>query len=372
MVVVLADLALGEVVSSFRAMVERRPPVSSGTSFGARVPRRRARWISVVMGLATALVLMFGAPRAALAEHGRLVRWDLVDASEELVVGRALLRYEPGLDEAALELAEQLPGWWSEIELALGRDLDDRLTIHLVSHAGMVAKATGMPTWVSGVAHSSTGEIAISMHDPDGSRSDLDTLLRHELVHVGLHRATGGAELPRWFHEGVAESLANEVDLMRAESLAGAVFGRGVPPLDRMEAEFHGDARQASVAYAAARDFATWLRYHDPDEAQFRQLLSQLRNGRGFEQSFADAYGVPLAELEQQWREGLFGRFVWFPLLGSGTLPFLLLGPAVAVAWVRRRRRLAADWARLDAEDQADWVRAIGFAPSPGTPHVSR
>ena len=338
----IGDLASGEVVSSFRAMVQRRP--TSHVS----------RWLAVVMGLVTALLLMVGAPKTALAEHGRLVRWDLADASQELVVGRAMLRYEPGLYDAAVGLAEELPSWWSEIELALGRDLDDRLTIHLVSHAGMVAKATGMPTWVSGVAHSPSGEIAISMHDPDGSRSDLETLLRHELVHVALHRATGGAELPRWFHEGVAESLANEIDLMRAEALAGAVFGRGVPALDNIEAEFRGDARQASVAYAAARDFATWLRYPDPDEAHFRQLLSQLRNGREFEQAFVDAYGIPLEELDRQWRTGLFGRFVWFPLLGSGSLPFLLLGPAVAYAWVRRRKQLAAGWARLEAEDRAE------------------
>jgi hypothetical protein len=208
--------------------------------------------------------------------------------------------------------------------------------------------------WVSGVAHPPRGEIAIAMHNPDGSRSDLDTLLRHELVHVALYRATGGADLPRWFHEGVAESLANEVSLMRAEALAGAVFGAGVPALDRIEAEFRGDARQASVAYAAARDFTTYLRYHDPAGAQFRQVLSQLRNGREFEQAFADAYGVPLAELDRDWRAGLFGRFMWLPLLGSGGLPFLLAGPVVVFAWVRRRRRLAADWARLEAEDQAE------------------
>jgi hypothetical protein len=306
------------------------------------------------MGVLTAMLLMFGAPRLALAEHGEPISWDLSDASQELIVGRARLRYEPGLEDAAYELAEHLPGWWSEIEIALGRDLDDRMTIHLVSHAGMVARATGMPVWVSGVAHPPRGEIAISMHNPDGSRSDLDTLLRHELVHVGLHRATGGAELPRWFHEGVAESLANEVSLMRAEALAGAVFGTGVPPIGQMEAAFHGDAHQASVAYAAARDFATWLRYYDPDEAQFRQLLSQLHNGREFEQAFQDAYGMPLVELDKQWRAGLFGRFVWFPLLGSGSLPFLLHGPVVAFAWVPRRKRLAADWARLEAEDQAE------------------
>lgn len=348
-----ADLALREVMSSFRVMVSPRHRFSSWVS---------RRVVAATMGVLTTLLLLFAAPRAALAEHGRPIRWNLDAASEELWVGRAVLRYEPGLDDAAFDLAEELPVWWSDIELALGRDLDDGLRIHLVSHAGMVAKATGMPAWVSGVAHSPSGEIAISMHNPDGSRSDLDTLLRHELVHVALHRATGGAEVPRWFHEGVAESLANEVDLMRAEALAGAVFGRGVPPLEHMEAEFHGDAQQASVAYAAARDFATWLRYHDPDEAHFRQLLSQLRNGREFEQAFVDAYGMPLAELDKQWREGLFGRFVWFPLLGSGSLPFLLIGPAVAYAWVRRRRQLRADWARLEAEDEAERMALLGRA----------
>ncbi len=337
--------------------------------FASRFTRRWSRAVAGVLGVLTALVLLFGAPQTARAEHGQPINWELSDASQELIVGRAILRYEPGLQDTALELADQLPGWWSEIELALGRDLDDGMTIHLVSHAGRVARATGMPVWVSGVAHPPRGEIAISMHDPDGSRSEIDTLLRHELVHVALYRATGGAELPRWFHEGVAESLANEVSLMRAEALAGAVFGAGVPPIDRMEAEFHGDARQASVAYAAARDFATWLRYYDPDEAQFRQLLSQLRNGRGFEQSFEDAYGIPLVELDKQWREGLFGRFVWFPLLGSGSLPFLLIGPVVALAWVRRRKRLAADWARLEAEDEAERVarlQRVAMATYPG------
>ena len=357
-------------MSSFRAMDR---PTSSPSHRAARLgssPGRAGALVRSALGVLVALVVMagvwLGAPALALAETGRPVSWDLHEADQELVIGRARLFYEPGLDSAALALADELPGWWSDIEEALGRDLDDSLTIHLVSHAGMVAKATGMPVWVSGVAHPPRGEIAISIHDPDGSRSDLDTLLRHELVHVALYRATGGAALPRWFHEGVAESLANEVDLMRAEALAGAVFGRGVPALERIEAEFHGDARQASVAYAAARDFATWLRYHDPDEAHFRQLLSQLHNGREFEQAFADAYGVPLTELDQAWRAGLFGRFVWFPLLGSGSLPLLLIGPVVGFAWIRRRRQLAADWARLEAEDRAEQAArleryAVGF-----------
>lgn len=317
-------------------------------------PARWARWLGALLAPLLLLVFTFATPRLARAEHGEPVSWSLGDASQKLYVGRAVIRYEPGLDETAYELAERLPGWWSQIEESFGRDLDDAVTIHLVSHAGMVAKATNMPVWVSGVAHPPSGVIAISMHDPDGSRSDLDTLLQHELVHVALYRATNGAKLPRWFHEGVAESFANEVSLLRAEALAGAVFGVGVPDIERLETYFHGDSRQANVAYAAARDFVTWLRYHDTDEAEFRQLLSQLHGGREFQQAFVDAYGVNLAELDSSWRAGLLGRFMWFPLLGSGGLPFLLVGPIVVVAWIRRRRRLADDWARLDAQEQAE------------------
>jgi hypothetical protein len=353
-------------------MARPHPTPLSSSPLRSRLAHGWSRGLAVALGVLTALVLLFGAPRAALAEHGEPIQWELGAASQELIVGRARLRYEPGLQDEALELAENLPGWWSEIEEALGRDLDDGLTIHLVSHAGLVARATGMPVWVSGVAHPPRGEIAISMHDPDGSRSDIDTLLQHELVHVALYRATNGAKLPRWFHEGVAESFANEVSLLRAEALAGAVFGVGVPDIERLETYFHGDARQANVAYAAARDFVTWLRYYDAghgdaggghDGAEFRQLLSQLHGGREFQQAFVDAYGVNLAELDSSWRAGLFGRFMWFPLLGSGGLPFVLVGPIVVIAWIRRRRRLADDWARLDAQEQAERDAARGVLP---------
>lgn len=333
-------------------------------------PRLAPSWtrlLSIVASLLLAISLIGLAPRLARAEEGRPVGWTLDDASETLTVGRALLRYEPGLDDEAHALAEELPQWWSDIEQTLGSDLDDQVVIYVVNHAGMVARATDMPVWVSGVAHPPRGEIAIALHDPDGSRSELDTLLKHELVHVALYRASGGAKLPRWFHEGAAESIANEIDLLRAETLARAVFGAGVPPMRELEASFHGSAEQAGMAYAAARDFATFLRYHDADGRAFRQLFSQMRMGQSFETALTHAYGHDLDELDSQWRAGLLGRFAWFPLLGSGELPFLVLGPLVGYAWWRRRRQLAAGWARLEAEDEAE-LRArleLGWAASP-------
>lgn len=307
---------------------------------------RAARRLVAALALAVALWSV-----DARASEGRPVGWAVETATEEIVVGRAVLRYDPALEAEAFELARRLPGWWSDIERELAGDLDDALVISFVQHSGRVAEATGMPEWAAGVADPPRGEVIIARHRPDGAPADLEALLRHELVHVALHRATGGAKVPRWFHEGVADSVGAEIDLSRAETLAGTIFGPGVPPLEDLDGQFRGDAQGVSRAYASARDFAAYLRYRDPDGTDFRGLLAQLRMGHGFEASFPRAYGIGLAELDGEWRDGLTGRFAWYPVLGSGGLPLVLLIPALWFAWWRRRRVLRQAWARLDRSE---------------------
>jgi hypothetical protein len=313
---------------------------------------RFGRWfVSVALALVAAFLMVLGPVRPAHAETGEAAGWALSTATSQVVVGRVTLRYDPNLHDEAMELAEYIPEWWSEMEKALAGDLDDRLTINYVAHAGRIAEGTGMPVWAAGVAHSESGEIVIAQHAPDGSRTDLDSLLRHEMAHVALYRATDGQPLPRWFHEGVAESFGNEIDLMRSQTLAGAVYGAGVPALDQLELNFRGiDAIAVTVSYAAARDFVNHLRYRD-DGSDLRQVMSEIRRGTNFDAAFVKAYDRTLSELDAEWRTGLSGRFVWFPVISSGGLPFAALSPLVVVAAVRRRRQLREGWDRLTRED---------------------
>jgi hypothetical protein len=301
-----------------------------------------------------ALLVLLLPTGLARADTGRIAGWALEEATQKVIVGRVVFRYDPDLEDEALWLARQTPDWWSQIEIALAGDVDDRLQVTFVNNAGQVAEATGMPRWVAGVAHSPSGEIAIALHAPDGSPTDLEGLLRHEMAHVVLYRATGGARLPRWFKEGVAESFTEEISLMRAQTLASAVFGPGVPALDGLEAALtEPDGQQAAVAYAASRDLITYLRYRDGVGAEFRQVLSELRRGQPMGVAFTRAYGVGLEELVAEWRAGLPGRFVWYPLVASGGLPFFLVGPLVAWAWIRRRRVLRASWERLARDEES-------------------
>jgi hypothetical protein len=183
---------------------------------------------------------------------------------------------------------------------------------------------------------------------------------------VALYRATGGEPLPRWFHEGVADSVGDEISLLRAETLASSVFGSGVPSLEELDADFRGEDRQVSVAYAAARDFATHLRYRDVDSTDFRQLLTELRGGHAFRAAFIRAYGLGLEEVEAEWRGGLMGRFMWYPILGGGGLPVVLLAPAIGLAWWRRRKALREGWKRLEVEDVRERERRSGLRPALG------
>ncbi len=313
--------------------------------------------------LLLAFVFLAGGP--ARASTGRAEGFAVEQASAQIVLGRVTLRYEPELADEAEALARSIPKWWSEIERPLARDVDDTLKIVFVDHAGRVAEASGMPHWVAGVARPETGEIVIARHGPDGSPSDLERLLKHEMAHVILHRATGGAELPRWFHEGMAESFTGGISLARAQTLAGAVFGPGVPDLEKLEQHFRGsDGPDAAVAYAAARDLVEFLRGRDPDGASMRQLMSELRSGDSFEAAFVGAYHASLPDLVGQWRTGLPGRFVWYPMIAGGGIPFIVVAPLVLVAWVRRRRQVKRGWERLEREEELERAAMVAGALS--------
>jgi hypothetical protein len=319
--------------------------------------------VHMVQWLATFIMVLglwLGVVGAARATEGRPTGWAVEQATAVMRVGRLELRYEPELAEPAQRLAERAPHWWAEIEAELAGDVDDALQVTFVEHAGRVAEASGMPHWAAGVAHPPSGEIIIARHGPDGAPTNLEELLRHEMAHVVLYRAVGGAEgggeaLPRWFHEGVAESFNGTLSFGRAQTLAAAVFGPGVPDLERLEASFHeSDGPQVAVAYAASRDLVEFLRAYDASGMRLRQVLTELGQGHRFEVAFIRAYGRSLPELVAQWRSGLPGRFMWYPLAASGGLPFILVAPLVAIAWIRRRRKLRRGYERLEHEDELE------------------
>ncbi len=320
-----------------------------------------SKFIHAVLVLATALMLWLGIALQARADAGTPTGWDVEMANQRMQIGQIVLKYEPDLEDDARALADAIPEYWSRIEQELAGDLEDRMTIILVNHAGRIADTTGVHRWAAGVAHSPSGRIMISRHAPDGSRTELGNLLKHEMVHVALYRAVGNQPLPRWFHEGVAESFTNNIDFARSRALAAAVFGPGVPRLELIERNFYQeDPLAASVAYAASRDLVSYLRARDDRGSDFRQFLHEIREGHGFEASFIRSFGLSLAELDAEWRAGLSGRFAWFPIIGNEGLPLALVSPLFVIALWRRKKRFREGLARLEREERMGRVGPYG------------
>lgn len=284
--------------------------------------------------------------------------WQLDRASETATRAHVTMHFEPHLRDSAHRMLERAPTWWTSLEDKLGRDVDDQVTIWFVDHPKQIAQATGMPQWVAGVAHGGRGEIAIAAHSPDGSLSQLDNLLRHEMAHVILHRVLEGRRVPRWLNEGIADSTGAEIDFDRSETLSQALFaglGGGLPTLANIDAAFAGEPETVSVAYATSRDFVEYLRYRNGDSNDFHYLLGQLRRGHDLSAAVQHAFGTSLSQLEQEWRAGLALRLLGPAMLGEA-LPLVLVVPLVGAAWIRRRRHLARSWARMRDTDEINWA----------------
>lgn len=339
------------------------PARSSKPSWSARSLGRSLASFTVAMLLA---LFMLGSG-SARAEIGQVHGWDLSQASESVRQGPVTLRYAPQLGEEAHSLLKHIPTWWAELEGELGQEVNDALTIHFVTHAGQVAAATGMPKWVAGVANGARGEIAIAYHGPDGSRSDLGSLLRHEMAHVALRRAVKGAAMPRWFHEGVADSLGAGVDLSRANTLAAAAFGVGIPPLEQWDYALMSQGDAVSNAYAASRDFVKHLRFYDDEGQRFRRLISRLAQGEKFERAVQLSYPKPLSGLFEEWNDSLRDRFFWYALMASSSLPMMLCAPLLVVAWRKKKKEKDAALAAMELRERQAWERKMGWQP-PGMP----
>ncbi|MBI1734397.1 MAG: tetratricopeptide repeat protein [Candidatus Rokubacteria bacterium] len=178
----------------------------------------------------------------------------------------------------------------------LGRDLRYRATdpVTVVMYADEEFRAvTGAHPWASGVFD---GKIRLPSGAPE---RDLDRLVTHEMTHAAIHALTRG-RAPRWLHEGVAQAMEGvAVDPMLR--VPASVNLAGVETLIT-----DPDPLRARTGY----DLSVWIARDLLDRggtARLADLLERLGAGEPLDAAFTRVYGLPLAELESQWRRLLGG-----------------------------------------------------------------
>ncbi len=218
------------------------------------------------------------------------------------------------------------------------------------------AEALAVAPWVAGYARPEQGVLVLlPARSPRYPDSSLEDLLRHEVAHVLVGRASGHRPLPRWFHEGVALIAGLAWGLEEQSRLAATLLRGGEVPLAEVDRRFAGSEGEVRSAYTLAGAFVRdLLRQHGREAVG--EILSGVADGLPFEEAFARATGAPLAEAERSFWERQTFWYRWVPFLSSSVVLWILITLLALWAIQRRRRR---DAARLAAWEDEEAVQAI-------------
>lgn len=235
-------------------------------------------------------------------------------------------------------------------------------------------QALSAPSWVAGYALPEQGVVVLlPARSPRFPDSTLEDLLRHEVAHVLVGRASNFQPLPRWFHEGVALIAGLSWGLEEQSRLAATLLRGGEVTLADVDRRFGAGEGAVRSAYTLAGAFVRdLLGRHGRDVVG--EILSGVGAGLPFEQAFLQATGTPLAEAERAFWENQTFWYRWVPFLSSSVVLWILITLLALWAIRRRRKRDAArlaGWAAEEAAAEAPAAEApIEAAAEPETPTV--
>lgn len=269
-------------------------------------------------------------------------------------------RTGPGLQPLARRLARDstlfapLPGIGDPAEL-----FRDSLTVYLVRDLDSLASPGSVvrEDWVAGFADPDAMTIGVRAREARGGLGDLRTVLRHELAHLALTRATGG-RAPRWLHEGYAQLVSGSWDAGQAWRLRFYFLRAGGGTLDRLTVGFPRREQPARTAYLLSYTAVQEL-YRRGGAPGLGRFFERLRAGATVDQAMRDVYGVTLAQFEEQWKESVSDRYGWLYLVSRATFFWSLVAVAVLVVWWIRRRRDRERMEELRREERQEAIRRL-------------
>lgn len=324
---------------------ERLDPSTAGAYHGVM---RIARWLALGLFLAAAVSrpgsIAAGQPAIAPPEPSTIA------APERAIIAPPTLSIvaPPGLEPDARGLTRlDTHKLVTVIQLVGLRDAGPPIVVMLAAEDSAVAQRT--PPWVAGFADGETGTIVIfPARTPPYPYDSMEALLHHEVAHVLISRAAPQADIPRWFHEGLAMALERTWGLRDRSELALAVIG-GRRSIAAIDADFRGSATSAARAYGVAGAFVRDLIGRHGRDFPAR-ILAALASGAPFDAAFSASTAMSLAEAERRfWRDSWWYRVV--PLLSSSFALWLGVVVLAVVANRRRAARRRARHAQWDADD---------------------
>ncbi|MEM1203560.1 MAG: hypothetical protein AAGN66_10065 [Acidobacteriota bacterium] len=289
-------------------------------------------------------------------------RWLTALILAVMAVAPPLLAAAPPPPELRFEAPPELAG---AVELLEGMDTDHLVPvmellgledpgppIRVVLAPEGSREAKLAPSWAVAYAFGAAGTVVlIPSRIPDYPDDDLEQVLRHEVAHVLVARASGRHEVPRWFNEGLALYADRGWGLEDQGRLILAAFHDHLT-LAEVERGFFAGRASAQRAYAMSLASVRHLIDTSGDQAPAR-ILAGVAEGQRFTEAFRGATGLTLSQFEGSFFRHLNVWHRWVPLLTSSVTLWIAITLLFLLAFARRKQRDAEMLAVWEAEERA-------------------
>ena len=241
---------------------------------------------------------------------------------------------------------------FATISDALGYKPENVITVTLTGSAEEFSELTRgtLPDWSSAVAMPGNRIIVSPL---PGLKMNIERILAHEIVHVLLFDAAGGNFIPRWFHEGCAETYSGQWSIRGRMYMTWKVSWGNLLTFDEIEQVFSIQGADVTLAYdqsmLALRQLLTTGK-----KKVLSEIINGMKSGENFEDAFTNATGLTVREFEKIYLAAIakaYGKRTLLTLI-PGTWTFiLLLAIVVYIIKKRRNKRLMSQWEIVEAAE---------------------
>jgi len=226
------------------------------------------------------------------------------------------------------------------------------IRVVLVPETSDVARR--MDPWIAGFASIGEGPeekdemvVLFPERTPSYPNSSLEDVLRHEVAHVLIGRASAQRPIPRWFNEGLAMSVERGWRLQDEGQLVYQLAVGSRTSLDGLDRMFSGEQPEVTRAYVLSGALVhDLLQRHGAGISA--EILRRMNEGASFEHAFTEAVGLTPSAAEAEFWMRQYTWAAWLPTLTSTTTLWFVVTALALLAIVRRimkNRAIEKKWA---------------------------
>jgi hypothetical protein len=223
--------------------------------------------------------------------------------------------------------------------------------IHIELVPGSSDLARSVAPWVAGFAQEQNVVIFPS-RSPSYPDNTLGDVLRHEVAHVLIWRASSGRPIPRWFNEGLATAAERRGFRDQTQLFLHLASGSSMS-LHELDRLFEGGQADQTRAYLLSGALVQHL-LSEYGESAGARILELVGKGASFEMAFTEVTGQSPATAEAEFWKRQRVWTTWIPILFSQEALWMAITLLAILAIQRRRKRNAERRKRWEEEEKLE------------------